>query len=379
MHHSQRRRIRLLPGASVLGLLLVLLGACGEPRAQIVPEPPPYEEIRKIDVHSHIFEDIPDLVEMLRRNDVRIVNISNDGTSGHVETMHRIARELYVKYPDRLPWASTFELRRVREPGWAEEVIAELDRTFRDGAVMTKIWKEVGLELRTPSGEFVMPDDPLFDPIYAHLARRGIPLLAHIAEPIDAWLPLDTGSVHYRYYSQTPEWHLHQRPEFPSHAELIAARDRILEKHPELVVIGAHLGSMEHDVDEVASRLARYPNFYVEVSARTRNLTRQPVEKVRDLFLRYPDRILYGVDVSWKPFRQNSPPTDEQRTAFTNRLEQQYRQDYAYYAGHDSLEYYGRRVPALGLPAEVLQQFYSRNALRLMPRLDSDPVASSGP
>src|SRR5690606_29788376 len=139
---------------------------------------------------------------------------------------------------------------------------AALDETFEDGAVMTKIWKEIGLELKSPSGEFVLPDDPLFDPIYAHLARPGKPLLAHLAEPLEAWLPLDTAGVHYSYYSRNPEWHLYQRPEFPSHAALIASRDRIMEKHPDLVVIGAHLGSLEHDVDEVAARLDRYPNFH---------------------------------------------------------------------------------------------------------------------
>ena len=52
------------------------------------------------------------------------------------------------------------------------------------------------------------------------------------------------------------------------------ARDHILAKHPNLVVIGAHIGSLEYNVDEVAKRLDKYPNFHVEVSARTRDLTR---------------------------------------------------------------------------------------------------------
>src|SRR4029079_2933227 len=31
-------------------------------------QPPAFEDILKIDVHSHVFEDIPSLVTMLRRN-----------------------------------------------------------------------------------------------------------------------------------------------------------------------------------------------------------------------------------------------------------------------------------------------------------------------
>jgi predicted TIM-barrel fold metal-dependent hydrolase len=333
---------------------------------------PDFAEIEKIDVHSHVFDDIPYLVAMLRRDNVRVVNIANRGTDGNLDIMHRIAEELRDKYPDRLAFASTFDLTRVHEPGYSDEVVAWLDRTFASGAVMTKIWKEIGLDVKTPAGEFLMPDDPIFDPIYAHLAERGKPLLAHIAEPLDAWLPLDPESVHYTYYSRNPEWHLYQRPEFPTHAELIAARDRIMEKHPDLVVIGAHLGSLEHDVDEVARRLDRYPNFHVEVSARTRDLSRQPTEKVREFFIRYSDRIMYGLDATFRPFL-TGPVTDEQRIAFADDLMRRYRLDYEFYASTDSLEFAGRRVVGLGLPAEVLRKFYAHNALRLIPGLSETP------
>jgi predicted TIM-barrel fold metal-dependent hydrolase len=226
------------------------------------------------------------------------------------------------------------------------------------------------LELRKPDGSFLMPDDPLLDPVYAHLATRGKPLLAHLAEPLDAWLPLDPDRVHYNYYSRNPQWHLYGKPEFPSHEALMDARDHIVEKHPTLTVIGAHLGSMEHDVDEIARRLDRYPNFHVEVSARTRNLTRQPADKVRAFFLTYQDRILYGVDRGWRPYRTpETPPTDEQREAFVTGLEAQYRLDYEYYAGTGTMRYGDRDVQALGLPRAVLDKLYHGNARRLIPGL----------
>jgi predicted TIM-barrel fold metal-dependent hydrolase len=357
-------------GTSATTALLLVTGipACGQ--LQGVPsEPmPAFEEIAKIDLHAHVFDDIPLLVEMLRRNNLRIVNIANRGTAGDVETMHRIALELQSRYPDRISFASTFDLSRIHEAGFPDETIASLDRTFEAGAVMTKIWKEIGLEVKTRSDEFLMPDDPIFDPVYAHLASRGKPLLAHLAEPLEAWLPLDPEGVHYGYYSRTPEWHLYRRPEFPTHAELIAARDRIMEKHPDLVLIGAHLGSLEHDVDEVAWRLERYPNFHVEVAARTRDLSRQPREKVVEFFMNYPDRIIYGLDATFRPFR-TGPVTDEDRIAFVDELERRYRLDYAFYAGTDSVEYAGRSVQGLGLPREVLEKFYAGNALRIVPGL----------
>ena len=331
---------------------------------------PAYAEILKIDAHSHVFEDVPALHELLRKINVRTINVCNNGTDEHLERMHKIAFELYRRNPDLYPFESTFDLRRRDEPGYATDVIAFLDRTFAQGAVGVKIWKEVGIDIKDRDGKFILPDDPRFDPIYAHLAKRGKPLHAHLAEPIDAWLPLDPGSAHYSYYSSNPQWHLYGKPEYPSHAAIIAARDNIMKKHPTLVVLGAHLGSLEHDLAGIAERLDRYPNFNIEVAARTRNLARHPSEKVRALFLKYPDRILYGVDASWKPYLREAPPTDAQRLGYVKSMEVRYRADFDYYAGRGEITYNGRKTQALDLPRSVLEKFYHQNAERLF-KLDT--------
>ena len=336
-------------------------------RAALRAQAPEFGEILKIDLHSHVFEDIPALNAMLRRSNVRTMNVCNNGSDArNLATMHRIAIELFRAHPDLFPFASTFDVTGVNDPDYAKKVIAWLDGTFRDGAVAVKIWKEVGLEVKKKDGTFMLPDDAVFDPIYAHLAKSRKPLLAHLAEPIDAWLPLDPESVHYRYYSTNPQWHLYGKPQYPSHAAIIAARDRILEKHPTLTLIGAHLGSLEHDLDAIAQRLDRYPNFHIECAARTRNLVRHPSEKVRALFMKYQDRILYGVDASWKPYQMANAPTDAQRQDHVKRLEERYRADFQYYAGTGDMQYDGRPTKSLGLPREVLEKFYNRNARRLI-------------
>jgi predicted TIM-barrel fold metal-dependent hydrolase len=279
------------------------------------------------------------------------------------------AEHLYEKYRPSFFFASTFDLSRRDAPDYAQQVIAWMDQTIDAGAVMVKLWKEVGMEITTPTGEYVMPDDPVFDPIYSHLAARRVPLLVHVADPLDAWRPLDPASVHYQYYSKNPEWHLYGRDDFPSHSQIIEARDRVLEKHPDLIVVGAHLGSMEHDVDEVAKRFDRYPNFYVDVSARKSDLARQPSEKVRDFFIRYQDRILYGVDLSPCQFPQPGPIPDEKRDDFIKSVERTYWSDYEYFAGAGTVKFGDRDVECLALPRVVLEKFYHGNAQRLMPAL----------
>jgi predicted TIM-barrel fold metal-dependent hydrolase len=352
---------------------IVGLGAAGrsQPAAQTPTpaptSPPGFERMRKIDVHSHIYEDLPVVNSMLRRINLRVINVSNPGTDGQLDFMHRFNAALVKRHPDIFSFASTFDLTTRNEPGYGERMAKALDETFAQGAVMVKIWKEVGIELKRPDGTFMMPDDSLLDPIYAHLASRRKPLLAHLAEPREAWLPLDPKGVHYGYYSRNPQWHLYGKPEYPSHARLMDARDQILAKHPTLVVIGAHIGSMEYDVDEAAKRLDKYPNFHLEVSARTRDLTRQPSSKVRAFFVKYQDRILYGVDRSWRPYRTPAvTPTDADRQKFAADLEAQYRRDWAYYAGAGSIAYGDDTVEALGLPQDVLEKFYWKNAERII-------------
>ena len=170
--------------------------------------------------------------------------------------------------------------------------------------------------------------------MYAHLAARRKPLLAHLGEPREAWLPLDPKSVHYGYYSRNPQWHLYGKPEYPSHARLMDARDHILAKHPTLVVIGAHIGSLEYErrrSGEAARHVSKLPRRGLGADARPDT---PAVEQGAGVLLKYQDRILYGTDQSWRPYRTPEvTPTDAERAKFAAGLEAQYRRDWAYYAG----------------------------------------------
>lgn len=360
---SRTTRIALAAGVAMTAF------AMSRPMAQAPAPPvvPGFEQLRKVDVHAHVYEDLPGLASMLHRINLRIVNVSVPGTDGHLAFMHDFNAAIVKRHPDAFSWASTFDPTPRTAPDHIARTTAALDETFAKGAVMVKIWKEVGLEVRKADGTYMLPDDPSLDPIYRHIAARKKPLLAHLAEPKEAWEPLEPGGLHSGYYRNNPQWHLLGKPDVPSHQAIIDARDRVLAKHPDLVVIGAHIGSLEHDVDEAAKRLDRYPNFHVEVAARTRDLTRQPTEKVRAFFMKYQDRILYGTDRSWRAYRTPAvTPTDAQREAFVTGLEAQYRLDYAFYAGTEAMTYAGATVQPLALPREVLEKLYWRNAERLL-------------
>ncbi len=75
---------------------------------------------------------------------------------------------------------------------------------------------------------------------------------------------------------------------------------------------------------------------------------------------------LIGLDTTWKPFREQRPSTEQQRTSFVNGLEERYRADYAFYAGSGAVRYDGRTVEALALSRSVLEKFYYQNARRII-------------
>lgn len=361
----------LLPVFGILAWLGFLSMTCA--RAE-TPQPanlgPTFEQVLKIDVHVHVFDDLPQFVEMLRRTRMLVVNVCVGGSQPELLLpCEKRAEQFRQHYFPNFVFASTFDLTRRNEPGYVRQVTNWIDATFGAGAELVKIWKDVGMGLKTPSGEYLMPDDPLLDPIYSHLARGHRPLVAHFADPIDAWRPLDPSSPHHAYYAGHPVWHVYGRQGFPSHSDILAARDRVLAAHPDLLVIAAHLGSEAHDLAELGRRLDRFPNLYVDVAARTPELQRQPAARVRQFFQQHQDRLLYATDAD--QYTEGRPPTASEQQAFTQKMERWYRQDFEYYAGHGKLQIGGKTVECLGLPRAILDKFYHQNAQRLIPGLRS--------
>jgi hypothetical protein len=305
---------------------------------------------------------------MLERLDLKLLNVcvaSSEQKDWRAEAKEygALARQHGAHYA----WATTFDPPYVVGKDYADRVIAGLQKDFAAGAVACKLWKNIGMEIRKPSGEYLLIDDPLFEPIYAYLEKAAKPALMHIGEPIACWQPLQLGDLHYAYYSAHPEWHMYGKPGVPSHQALMDARDRVLARHPRLRVIGAHLGSLEHDVRQVADRLRRYPNFAVDSSARTRNLMAQDTNAVRDLFLAYPDRILFGTDVVERT--PQATLSQEQRQEQLRSLEQRYQSEFAYFESEGEVTHRGMSARGLGLPEALLQRFYFENASAWYPGL----------
>ena len=329
---------------------------------------------RHIDAHLHLSCDGETGLQLLADLDLKLLNVSVPQPDREKwRARSAVFRELAQAHPDRFAWIAGFDLPTFQpdgrvEDGYAERVIEGLEADFAAGAVGVKIWKNVGMEVRKPSGEYLMVDDPLYEPIYDYLTQKGTTLLTHIGEPRACWRPLDDPEdPHYGYYSQNPQWHFYGRHDVPSHEQIMAARDRMVAAHPDLRVVGAHLASLEWDVDEVAARFDAYPNFAVDTSARLLDLARQDRDKVRDFFQRYRDRILFGTDIvdsaPWSSLDADEVATKAPRTR------QRLAAELAWYGTDDTVELRGKAWRGLGLPADIVADVLRGNAERWYPGL----------
>jgi predicted TIM-barrel fold metal-dependent hydrolase len=317
----------------------------------------------RIDAHAHFLAEAQPVLDTLDRLNVTAVNVCvvdrYDTGFETVAPQHDVAHRLARTSGGRLPWVATFDDSGFAQPGFAARTLAGIEQAVAQGAIGVKVYKSLGMELRRETGAYLLPDDAAFEPVFAGLDARGTTVYGHIAEPSAAWLPLDPTNPDYSYYKSYPAWHVHGRPGVPSKEAILAARDRVLERHPTLRFVGCHLGSMEEDVAAIARRLDLYQGFVVDTAARVVHLTLQPREKVREFLVRYAGRVLYATDFVLMP---GQDPAEAAR-----KLEAEYARDWAYFAGSDTVEFDGRKVQGLSLPEPVLRKIFRENAVRWVP------------
>jgi len=272
-------------------------------------EPPLFHALSKIDSHVHLCTFDSALVQQARADRFRLVTILVGATdSMAIQRQRQWAVAQADRFPGMVYWITTFSLQGFEEPGWQEKTIGRLQRDFAAGAIGVKVWKDIGMVIRDRAGRFVMIDDPRLDGIFDFIAASGKPVVAHLGEPRNCWLPVEQMTVNNdrSYFSRHPEYHMLLHPEVPAYAEQIRSRDHWLEKNPNLKVIGAHLGSLEYDVEELAKRLERYANFSVDLTARICHLQIQDRDRVLRFFDQYQDRLLYGTDLE---IEEGEPPS----------------------------------------------------------------------
>jgi predicted TIM-barrel fold metal-dependent hydrolase len=323
-----------------------------------------FAAVRKFDSHTHVNSlDSGGLLDQAQRDGFELLSINVDYPAFNPhEEQYSIALELQRREPQRFHFAATFSMEGWDTPGWSDRVSAHLREAASRGARAVKVWKNIGMSFRDRSGKLVMLDDPGFDPVWRQIEALGVPVIGHLGEPRNCWLPLDqmTTENDRGYFREHPEYYMYLHPEMPSYEEQIAARDRFLVRAPsKLRFVGAHLASLEWSVDQLAQFLERNPGAFVDLAARVSNVQAQSSEHydaVRAFFIRYQDRILYATDLTQGS--DTTPAEVAQEAAARGRA------DWKYLATGESqnVEDLRRDVRGLALPRAVIDKIYYTNA-----------------
>ncbi len=301
------------------------------------------------------------LAVMARKNIKTMVNLTGGYEKGLAEAVAKYDRV----YPGRFYTFTEPSYSRFKEPDYPNLQAQAIQQAHRDGARGLKILKTLGLYLREDitSGPLVKIDDPRFDPMWDACGQLNMPVAIHISDPVAFFTPTDRFNERYEELNNHPDWSFYGG-DFPSNAELIAARNRMMARHPKTQFVTLHFGNFSENLQNVAENLDRYPNMSVDMAARIGELGRQPVT-ARKFFDKYQDRILFATDAT--------PHGDEfPQQVFNDQLYEIY---YRFLETEDEyFDYAPAKIPPQGrwriyginLPDAILRKIYQENAARLL-------------
>ncbi len=253
----------------------------------IVLEQPPLLPV--VDVHAHFAADEQYYELAAKSMDLAGIaaTVALTGSTGEQLDRHL---EIAAKYPGR--FLIFCGVRAAREDMASDKIgeiyAAQLQEAHDKGAA--GFGEIVRWAMRGGERGGISWDDPRLDAMWAKLEELKMPVNWHVADPSRYWRPespLNTleGRSYYR--------------SAPLKYELLMQQNRVLEKHPNLVVIAAHSNYLADMIPLLEWRFRTYPNYYCDLSATMGEWGRVP-EEFKYMATEYADRFFYGTDAGYR-------------------------------------------------------------------------------
>ncbi|MFC4221293.1 amidohydrolase family protein [Flagellimonas marina] len=332
-----------------------------------------FSDLEKIDAHMHYNTYDASLLEQAELDNFSLISINTDAP--FFDPIEDQEKKVLNLNSNRAIHITTFTMTDWGRPNWLDTAIDQIKSGIKNGAIAVKFWKNIGMDSRDGNGNFIMFDHPCFEPIFDFLIENNIPILAHLGEPKNCWLPLDemTMNSDQEYFRSHPEYHMANLPDYPSYEQQLAARDNVLRKHRDLRFIGAHFSSMEWSIEKIGAWLDEFPNTAVDMAERICHIQFQAKDNwsgVRDFLMKYQDRILYGTDIIYD--KTNDP------SEIKNRAHWIWFQDWKFFTTNNTMEapQFKGQFKGIELPDKVIKKIYRENALTWYPSLQKHPIAN---
>ncbi|MEM6553501.1 MAG: amidohydrolase family protein [Planctomycetota bacterium] len=247
-----------------------------------------------IDIHTHVTSPQAAEVFLQAADDYRVTTVLT-------MTGFDAAKELHAQFSDRIQFICVPDFRRYMTDKDADVFVNRwLDdiRRFREelGSRVIKLWAAPrGRDFfEMADGVDAMRDDPnIGNPMLldSPIRRRGLELaldlgysvvMSHVGDP-DTWFA--TKYADADRYGTKPDQFTPLR--------------KLLNEHPDLPWIGAHMSGYPEDLDFVQQLLDDHPNYLVDTSAckwQVRELSKHP-NALADFARCNPGRVLFGTDI----------------------------------------------------------------------------------
>jgi hypothetical protein len=325
------------------------------PRSSVVvPETSvPKAKYPAIDVHEHPTAQTPERIQQWVRNmDETGIEMAVVLTGATGERFDKLVEQYLHPHPGRFQMWCGIYTQDYGQPDYPQRSVAELVRCHQMGARGVGELSDKGRGYGgygrgrgnpIPRDQRLHPDDPRLDALWEKCADLNLPVSMHQADHPSAWTPGDV----YQERTASSQQYIQYGQDVPSWQEVIDFRDRMLARHPRTKVIACHFGNQGHDFASLANALDKYPNLFVDISARDYEIGRTPRAAAK-FFARYRTRVLFGTDLGYRK---------EMLQAWWQLLET----EDEYLPGRIWWRYYG-----LGLPNRVLESLYRGNAKRIL-------------
>lgn len=309
-----------------------------------------------IDMHSHDYaqnqEEVDQWVETLKKVGIEKTVILSAQTGAGFDSV--VSR--YAPYPERFEiWCGIDYSGYDSDPNWTDHAIKELERCHDLGAkgVGELGDKGEGLFYSQPATAYGLHmDSPALKPIWKRCAELGMPVNIHVADPIWMYEAMDSTNDGLM---NAWKWKIDLSKEsILDHQELMATLENVTAQNPNTTFIACHFANCSHDLEILGSMLEKYSNLWADISARYAETASIP-RYVKTFYEKYQDRLLYGTDMGMV----------QRMYGITFRILES--EDEHFY----ETEMFGYHWPmnGFGLPAEVLEKVYSKNANKILTSL----------
>ncbi len=250
---------------------------------------------KRIDAHIHYSLPLqPE--ELIALMDKTGIDIANLVLVPHRKRLTSVPDALMAKakYPDRFYVFTSFDVseyyRHGKEIG--KYMAKFVDSMRRCGCDGLKI-----IEGKPSMRKFMaaIPDFdlPCWEPLWDYLEQTQFPVLWHLNDPESCWGKPEDAPRHIRLGNELyDDTYLNNETQY-------AQMEAILQRHPNIKFIFAHLYFMSAQLPRLSALLDKYPNVMVDITPGLEiyvNLS-QNLEEANAFFEKYQDRILYGSDI----------------------------------------------------------------------------------